>query len=319
MPALRAIKSSRSGFTLIEVLVATSILTVLVLAYCAMANSTSKIWLAGSGHIERRRNLRAIGEFVASDMRAALLPVQGKSDNKPNLQFLLNPPALKSKYPYHDCAFWQAPIATEMTLGDIAEVGYFVQWDSLEESPAGKLCRFFVNPSTGGSGSAATLNPNFLIFKDLSSWVTPELVKTVAPADKENAYLGLFTENVLGLWLQPYDLNGVSLASGGNNSFDSRVGYKATFIGSDGNQQWKEDRFLPAKIVISIAQIDSTAAPRFKQVAESLRSLSSSSNCTSADAYLLAVREAAKSNGLLRSLLPNIQIYSTEVQLQNAR
>ena len=87
-----------------------------------------------------------------------------------------------------------APVATETSYGELAEVGYFVKWEGARAS----LRRLFVNPSRPDSASATGVSPNenFLIYKN-PRWLSDTLVKAVAPATPP-AFKGLFADNVVG-------------------------------------------------------------------------------------------------------------------------
>src|SRR5438552_691359 len=145
---------SRAAFTLIEMLVATAVLALLVVLLMEVVNRASATWVQAQGQVERRHNGRAIADFIGQELQAALLPVDPTgSSNKLNLQFVLNP-----KIGDGDAVFWQAPLATDQTNGDIAEIGYFLKWTGTTGTPHGQLCRFFVNPTPQG-----VPNSNYLI------------------------------------------------------------------------------------------------------------------------------------------------------------
>jgi prepilin-type N-terminal cleavage/methylation domain-containing protein len=324
MPASPAIsRSHRRGFTLVEVLVAMSVLSALVLLYGSIFNGASKAWIAGGGNTERRRNARALTDYIANEMKGALLPVETLSNSgKGNLQFMINPPSgqVPGDYKFADTVFWQAPLATEATFGDIAEVGYFVKWDtSAANDPRPQLCRFFVNPSSTETSGTIVPNPNYLIFdQSPTRWLSGSLIDAVAPATKASGYLGLFGENVIGFWIRSYGLDGQELP----RSFDSRTGYDCQFKSTSPSgikQTWTEKRYLPARVQVSIAQVDSHYAPRLGLGASRLRQIVQAPDIHDATEFLAKFRQDATSSAVLAPLLPGVRIYSTEVQLSNAR
>ena len=170
--------------------------------------------------------------------------------------------------------FWQAPLATETTFGEIAEIGYFVKWSETDRAvPRPVLCRFFVNPSKQDSSGAIIANSeNFLIYKSMDSWLSGSLLGSVAPADKASGYVGLFAENVVGLWLRCTGLDGAELPK----TFDSRKGYELTvkYTDASGMQTKKEQRYLPAAVTVSVAQIESRLTPRMDNVWDTLQRIS---------------------------------------------
>lgn len=314
---------SRRAFTLVELLVSTSVLAMLVLMYVGFFDSASRAWLAGAGNAERRRNARALTDYIGSELKGAMLPVQTVAGTSTgNLQFVINPSSgqVPASYCNADCIFWQAPLATESTYGDIAEVGYFVKWDETDaQNPRPMLCRFFVNPSTKDSTGAVSSNGNFLIYDSSpTKWLSSGLIDTVAPATKAKSYLGLFGENVIGLWIRSYGLDGQELP----RSFDSRTGYACQFQTTDASgykQSWTEQRYLPAKIVVSIAQVDDHYAQLLGNSGPILRSLVNATSTRDASQFLDSLRQQASGSTLLAPILPGIRIYSTEISLTNAQ
>ncbi len=325
---------AREGFTLIEVLVSMAVLSVIVLMMSNLLNSALQSLSNGESDQERHRSGRALTDFIGRELRAALLPTEIEAaSGQANLQLVINPTQILastdnlggSGYLNADTIFWQAPLATDATYGDIAEVGYFVKWISHGSTFTPTLCRFFVNPSTLNSSGSVTQNPNFLIYTLDSvsgkpkDWVTPALLDAVAPADNVNnhGYVGLFAENVLGLWVQSYGINNVELspANGATRgTYDSRVGYSLQTGQSGG---LAETRYLPALIKISIAQIDSKYAARLSPAVSQIRALVTAS--VNATNFYQQTQSAASSSGAVRGLLPGIRIYSTDVFLDNAR
>jgi len=297
-------------------MVAVAVLALLVVLLGTLFGQVSRAWVTGEGNVERRRNVRVLGDYIAAELQHAMLPVEEKTKNgRGNLQFVLNPPKLGADFRNADAIFWQAPLATESSYGDLAEVGYFVKW----EAKRPMLCRFFVNPSVGSGGSVAPNAAKFLIYDaDPEKWLSDSLLKDVVqPANKSQGYKGLLAENVIGFWTRPYGLDGLEIpGAGGKRVFDSRVGYPSKFETTDAKgvkQQWNEQRYLPASIRVSLAQIDSRHAHRLDPVWETARDLTKT--CTDAADFL----EKLRANPALAPLLPGVRIYSTEVQLLNAR
>lgn len=317
----------RAAFTLIEVLVSMTVLSIIVIMLTSLLSSSLKILNSSESDQERHRNGRALTDFIGKELRQALLPVEIKANaNQPNLQLVINPPQITgSTYLNADSIFWQAPLATDSTYGDIAEVGYFVRWITTGSTITPTLCRFFVNPSvTDPTTNKVTQNTdNFLIYTNLTGWVTPSLLDALAPADnnagangQKNGYIGLFAENVLGIWVQSYGIDGVELApSSGSSrgSFDSRQGYKLA-TGQLNNA--KEYRYLPALIKVSIAQIDTKYGARLSPAANEIRTMTQSS-VNAAD--FLRKAQADTGSPAVQAIAPGIRIYSTDVFLDNGR
>lgn len=304
--------------SLVELLVSISVLGALVLMLSNLFNQVNRAWMTGEGGTERRRNSRAITDYLAEELRGAQVPISGGGAvTAGNLQFIVNPSGLTPEYLNADAVFWQAPIATETSFGDLAAVGYFVKWESSGTGRRPMLCRYFVNPSEN-SGTGVQRNPNFLVYdSDPKAWLQPALLESlVQPANRAQGYKGLFAENVLGLWITCLDRNGKTIPSNGAAKFDSREGYMADVF-SDG-ATWQERKYLPVSVRVSLAQVDSRSANRLEVpgVESAVKDLGKGS--TDADDFLKRLRGAAQTSTALQALLPGVRIYSTEVQLRNA-
>jgi prepilin-type N-terminal cleavage/methylation domain-containing protein len=327
MPASPAAKSRLRAFTLVELMVSISVLSILVLMFTTLFNSASHAWVMGSGNVERRRNVRALTDYIGTELKAAMLPIQTVNlATTGNLQLLVNPSnsQVPTAYQNSDSIFWQAPLATEATYGDIAEIGYFVKWqDNGNGQSLPVLCRFFVNPSITGTDGSVSSNPNFLVFDpDPNRWLSSGLVDVVAPATSSSGYRGLFCENVVGLWIRSYSVDGKELP----RSFDSRQGYdcamQKTVTNADGSnsvQTWTEKRYLPARITVSIAQVDSHYTAQLAAAGNSIRQLTGSTSIRDAEQFLETFRQQAIGSSPLKPLLPGLRIYTTQVLLTNAQ
>lgn len=320
-PAIRL----RRGFTLLEVLVSVSILLAIVAMLSVVFNEITRAWQKGEGRSERRRSARSLSDFIAGELQGALLPVETLAKVPPsNLQLLINPPTsqVPADYRNADAAFWQAPIATETSFGEVAQVGYFVKWMPTDAGQRPVLCRFFVNPSMQDPSGAIVQNPDFKIYDptDADAWLSDSLLKKVAPADKASGYVGLFAENVVGLWLRFYSLDGTELPKSPPKVFDSRKGYdlNVTYKDASGTQQTKiEQRYLPAVLTVSVAQIESRLAVRLDNVWQSVQDLSR--QATDAADFVERLQNAEKSNPGIRPLLSGMRTYTTQIQLTNGR
>lgn len=341
MQASRAtdlVTQTRRGFTIVELMVSITILSLLVVMLAGVFGQVSRAWTSGEAGIERRRNVRALADFIGAELRGAMIPLEGASYDAAgnaqdgNLQFVVNPPvsAVPDEYRNADAVFWQAPLATETSFGEVAEIGYFVKWDEADRAnPRPRLCRFFVNPSKA-EGDTFVRNPAFLIYERQKPWLSKSLLDEIAPGNNErgtggqrNGYRGLFAENVLGLWVECFGLDGTDRYEiTGKRSFDSRSGYDCTFkaFKTDGTPQtWVERRFLPGSVRVSLAQVDSKSAARITPVWERIRELTRAGDVRNAADFQRVFREEAGHNPRAAAVLPGMRIYSIEVGLQNAQ
>ncbi len=289
-------------------MVAISVLGIMVLLLMTMADGAGRLWSQGERQNQYRMHSRAMLDYIGRDLRQATLAVNQAamvSAAKNTLELVINPSMVPSDRNYQNPnnIFWQAPIATDdHSQGDMAEVGYFVRW-STGVNPHADLCRFFSNPSDG-SGAP---NPNYLIY-DNPSWLSKDILETVAPVqratdDSPGQYAGLFLENVLGLWVQAYDVNGNLLNSGTASSYDS-------------SSPPVEGHPLPAYIQISIITLENAAAVRLSDSPDAVSTIQSlySNNASDFLNKLLAepngnVSAAIKSGANMASLKVSLDNY----------
>jgi len=275
------------GFTLVEVMVAISIFTLLVIVLAYASGGISKLWVSTRESSTRQQSERAILDFLARDLEGALLPIVRSDAN--GLQLIRNPQTVSATYRSGDTLFWQAPIATDVTQGDIAIAGYFVKWAGTKAT----LCRLLVNP---------TETTNYRIQTSPANWINDTILASAAPADKASGYLGLMAENVVGFWAQPLDAHGNVITTPAN--FDSRSGY------TDSTGKTFPMGHLPPSVKVSIVLIDNQRASR---LAVSLQALATSS--LDADDFLKKV----KSDPSLANVFPGLRAYTTSVALINSR
>ncbi len=216
-------KRRASGFTLIELLVAATIFTVMAGILLSVSSQATTLWSRNHQQSQLREKARIALDFIGGEMRQAVLPLDRSSTAGP--QFVVNPAGVSAAYRLKDAIFWQAPIATTHTHGNLAIVGYFIRRDGDRY----QLCRYFINPDES----------NYRLFSNPTDWVNDGLLNSVAPASAASDYQGLFLENVVGLWVECFDESGASIVP------DSRV-----------------DQRLPARVKVSLAVLDERGAER---------------------------------------------------------
>lgn len=308
-------------------MVSITLLAVIVGLLTTVFNTTTKAWTGTEGGNERRRGARSLTDFIGAELRGAMLPVTlSTQSGQPNLQMLINPPATMVPEDCQNphCIFWQAPLATERTLGDVAELGYYVKWDDSDASSVPSLRRFFVNPTVYDPAQRGPgRNSNFLIYSE-REWLSERLLSQVCPATRERGYAGLFADNVLGLWIRFYGLDGREIRKAPGSTvlaaeFDSRIGYTHQYRVDEQGRTKAEQRYLPLSISVSIAQLDSRTAQKLERCASSVRNMVRRTDIADAGEFLQQFREASEKDVSLRSLLPGLQVYETTVLLDNGR
>ncbi|HEY1084219.1 MAG TPA: type II secretion system protein [Prosthecobacter sp.] len=316
------------AFTILELLVSMAVLAALTVLLATLFQSASHAWQASGSRSERNRSGQVLMEYAARELRSAALPVETLSKaGAPNLQFLVNPPPVSvpedCRNPH--CLFWQAPVATEQSWGEFAEVGYFVKWEPVGETAVPSLRRFFVNPSYYDQTTGRQeRNPDFRIYSHYASWLTPELIEKVAPADAVSGYAGLVAENVLGLWVRLYDPDGKEImespsAAVPESQFDSRAGYRYTPLPAEGGTGSSQIRYLPSRVSLSIAQLHGRHAAQMGTAWKRVRELANAPETLDAAAFVTRFQEAAQKDAALRALLPGLRTYQVSTVLENAR
>jgi hypothetical protein len=228
---------------------------------------------------------RALSDSIARQLQTALSPLDPADQT--TLQFILNPASVPVTYQNPDALFWQAPVATDASRGDVAEVGYFLKWDVTQKTqPHPLFCQLFVNPT----------DPNFLIYKQPTTWLSSTILDAVAPANNlsNNAYRGLFAENVLGFWVRCYDQTGKWISSDGH--YDSRVSGIPL-----------PNQALPRSVKISMVPADPRALARITQIPDYAKA--GTADPPDLDSFITALP-----NGIRQSAQP----YTTEIYLQNS-
>lgn len=193
---------ARLGFTLLELLVAMAILAILVLLLSGLIDGMFRGAGVASSNADRTERAGMIASRMVRDLKSTLTPLSGSVTNGP--QFLLTPAGL-SNVSRPQSVIFQAPVARDDAVTDIATVAYFARW--LPGDPSRSvLCRLEV----------PLVDPSFLA----GNWADMAFVDAHAPAvsTANPPFLGLLEENVLALWMRAVAEDG-SLSY----SYDSRV------------------------------------------------------------------------------------------------
>lgn len=241
------------SFTLVEMLAAIAVFSIIIVVLTNMVVNSTDAWQAVQAHSERRNTADTVFGYMSRDLRQLALPSARANIN--NLQFIINPSGVGTQYEYPQAVFWQAPVATDGgTNGNLAVVGYFVQWVTNGSSSSPCLSRVLLNPSLSG----------YEIYSNPEAWISSDLLVGNAPATEASSYQGLLANNVLGLWIQALDLNGNPIKQGSlaGESFDSRLPYSYTNALYPSVATTCPPSSLPASIEVVILTVDSLTAKR---------------------------------------------------------
>lgn len=243
------VREISSSFSLVEMLVAMAILSIIVIILLGMTTSLMTSWQLSQAKNERRTVGQSVLERMSRDLRQAALP--SSRSNASSLEFIINPSGVSATYQFPQAIFWQASVATDGgTNGNLAVVGYFVQW----VNGAPSLCRVLINPSSAG---------NYAIYSSPTSWMTDSLIQNNAPATAASSYAGLLANNVLGLWIEALDPQGNPIQQAGGlagENFDSRLGYAYTNSVYPTVPTTNMPSVLPSSVQIAIVVLDTQTA-----------------------------------------------------------
>jgi len=322
-----------SGYTLIELLVATTILSLLLVMLAQVANLIASTWSSGNGRAERRQNGRALVDFIGQEMRAAALPVDKTAGaSSADLHFVINPTTVATDLCQPHAAFWQAPIATDARLGDMAVVGYFIRWSTQPNDPTvpkASLCRVFINPclTSDPPVDPPMANPQHRVYKNAADWITTAVLDAEAPATDASGYRGLFADNVIGLFIRCFDAEGNRITQAGTGAkFNSRIDYNGREKNAAGS--WapvvRYAPTLPDSVEISLVLLDTRAASRLSADTMSIiKAASASSDVlsepagsgkTPADGMIKTLQD----NVAMRQIIPGMSSHSLRIYLENA-
>ena len=297
------------GFTLLEMMVAMTILVFLVSFLALMSGQMQSFYLSGVAHDERRSQGRALIQVIARELQMASIPPSGPMFAAgPGVQFIASvptaaatttdPTGVASAYMNPHAIFWQAPIAADQTMGNLAIVGYFVQWSSAKA----QLCRLYVPPSD---------TTNYLLYSlsagNPQNWLS--VIPTAAPATAAKNYKGWFADNVISFWARCLDSTGQPIsqtAAGvkidGGYGFDSRQGY------IDSANVIHPAPALPPFVEIALVTIDQATASRL--------TASVAATTTTPDKFWTDITTFTGS--LPANVQAGAEVYSTRVPLINA-
>lgn len=192
-------KRIQTAFTLIEMLVGMAVFSILVVLLFEIVNQSSKVGRATNAETERLDKVGIAFDMMRRDLKGAVLPIDPNSTT--SFQFLVNPAAgvpILAQNP--DSAFWQSPVAANISGGDLAIVGYFIKKDTASTPPRFSLCRLQIDPydpNVAGDYKIESGNP----------WLTEQILQDRAPATAPE-YSGLILEGAIGLWIRAIDDNG---------------------------------------------------------------------------------------------------------------
>jgi prepilin-type N-terminal cleavage/methylation domain-containing protein len=237
------------AFTLVELLIATAILSVLVLLLTSLLSGVNRAWVSGEQQVSEFQDGRAICELISRELSQAVVSQNLQLVENPSLPPGLNPgesdPARQRAN--SDSIFWQAP-ATSTASGNLAEIGYY-----LTESY--QLKRFFVPPD----------NNKYAIFSNAPTDISAPWITTPFASPSEfNAVCSVVSQGVLSFWVRCFDRNGDLipwLSTAPPLKFNSAAHFQPAIIGQPSSFKYTSastarGNLLPTALEVTVVTLD---------------------------------------------------------------
>ena len=186
------------AFSLLELLVAMALLSIVVVILASVFSSTQKGVGALGSASSQRRDASTVLEQISRDLRAAMQPVSRSFEDASlslrTPQLLLNPPGFSSN---QTSLFWS--VGSQSQVGGTSLVGYTLRWESTPAGPRPRFCRVSFDPNDSES-----IKMN-LRSSSNTPWVDKALVDANAPGDSSNGYQGWISDNILAFYARVLD------------------------------------------------------------------------------------------------------------------
>lgn len=283
--------SGHKGFTLVELLIAMTILSLMVVLTASLLSSVSQAWISGQQQVETFQDGRAILNLIARDLSQAVIsPRLQFIQNSGNLNGLLTAPA--SQVGNSEGLFWQS-VSTSDALGNVNEVGYYLtQRTDATGLQHFELQRFFVPPADPYQprGNPPVANPAYHIYdspspvyyNSTSTTILPPWLnlagRTLDPTGTRTDFeyaSSTVSDGIVGLWIRCLDRNGDPipwLSQADPNAapitFNSKAYFQPAIAGQASSFRYTnvgstaQGNQLPKAVEITIITVDSRVFQR---------------------------------------------------------
>jgi prepilin-type N-terminal cleavage/methylation domain-containing protein len=295
-------KKISRAFTLVEVLIATAILSLLILLLTSLLSGVHRTWVAGEQKVSEFQDGRAILELISRELSQAVISQK--------LQFVQNPTLTGANQRLNsDSIFWQAPAAPTAN-GNLAEIGYYLTEDATKTgADVYQLKRFYVPPID---------NTNYKIFTtgyqptDSSApWVT-------SPTSLSNTV----ASGVIAFWVRCYDRNddlipwlSANVGAAAPLKFNSAAHFQPAIAGTSSSFKYTSAtntvraNLLPVAVELTLVTVDAQTFKRNPTIpAQTAQSGPSD----------LPVVSASFSQQLISNKITSARMFSTRVNLMNS-
>ncbi|MEY2480537.1 MAG: hypothetical protein QOI04_1464 [Verrucomicrobiota bacterium] len=248
---MRSIKRKHHSFTLVELLIAIAIFSLVIVLISSLLSGINKTWVSGEQRVESYQNGRAILNLMARDLKSAVV--------SSTLQFIENPPlGSVEQLPWNQrrnssAIFWQSALQSG-AAGNICEVGYYIDKNY-------RLQRFFVPPD----------NANYNIFATAPSALGAAWVTNFDPVTQP-ALFSVVSDGVLGMWVRCMDRNGEAIPwyQSSGILYNSAASFQPAPPGASPSPGFKytnaantaRAHLLPYSVEITIVMLDKKALAR---------------------------------------------------------
>jgi prepilin-type N-terminal cleavage/methylation domain-containing protein len=280
-----------SAFTLVELLIAITILSLLVVLLASLLSGVSRAWVSSEQQIGTFQDGRAITDLISRDLSQSVI--------SPQLQFIQNPGNLSTapntlltsttQVANTESLFWQTVSASD-ALGNVNEVGYYLTHradsNGIEHF---ELRRFFVSPADPRQPpSAPVANPSYHIYdvpstvyyNSSSTTIMPPWInlngKNLDPARTDfEFWSSVVSDGVVGFWIRCLDRNGEAipwLSSADNSTspirYNSTAYFQPAIPGQAASFKYTKTsstvkaNLLPATVELTIVTVDSRTMQR---------------------------------------------------------
>lgn len=330
-----------NAFTILELLVAMTVLLIIVVAVAGLAAGASRIWVQSERNTEQYQNGRAIVELISRELVQAA--------NGPRLQFVDSPGGIKwpdtSTEPHQaivsgggmatSSLFWQAPVSRAVSssssppvpVSDLSIVGYYL---ARYDAPAGtrgrfQLRRVFIPPTLASTND---VNPQFHLYdsapdKTTAKWLT-DLPPDAFDTTKSTSVVSVVSDGVVGFWTRCFDETGQpidwmypSTRNLADIKFNSAGCFQPAVVASNQKLRWTNPNQtaqtfrLPASVELTLITVDQRDVT---QAATNMPQVPSFDSPTAVLTSIDAMNKALRNT-------PHIQTartFSTRVYLTNA-
>ena len=289
------------GFTLVEILIATAILSALVLLLASLIGAVSRTWVSGEQKVETFQDGRAILELMSRELSQALI--------SPRLQFVQNPslPPNANQRANSSNLFWQSAL-TSTDGGNVCEVGYFLTEDAQHNF---QLKRFFVPPTDATNYQIFATPPS----DSAAPWITDFLTANDANGVSLSTVV---SDSVVALWIRCMDSNGDAIPwvpAAPPLQFNSGAHFQPAIPGQSSSFNYTaastvQAHLLPTTIELTIVTVDSKTMQRSRASIPTLPVLAGPQDIPNAI--------VAFNQNLITNKIQTARTFSTRVMLKNS-